>query len=375
MHTATIAVEGIFVPNSKGSGHLIDPRKNGRQLPTDPFVAKILAIENDLKKGQWITGVIEDTPEAVTHKNPALIAIKAIDGLAPQERKKCLHFSQLTTLTPEKQLKVECQDGRLANRIIDLFTPIGKGQRGLIVAPPRAGKTTLLKDIAQGIQERYQDILVMVLLVDERPEEVTDFKRELPDAEIYSSSNDEDLKRHLWISDLAIERAKRQVEAGKDVILLMDSLTRLSRAHNAAHKSSGRTMTGGLDIRALEKPRQFFSSARETEEAGSLTIIASALIETGSKMDDLIFQEFKGTGNMELVLNRKCAELRLWPAIDFNTSGTRKEEKILDPDVLKKSLLFRKALAPMKPIEACETLIERMGKTPDNATLLQLITI
>ena len=267
---------------------------------------------------------------------------------------------------------LEAKDGRLTTRVIDLFCPIGKGQRGLVVAPPRTGKTTLLKDIAEGVIENHPECAVMVLLVDERPEEVTDFRRELPTAEIFASSNDEELDSHIRIADIAIDRAKRQMEVGKDVVLLLDSITRLSRAHNA-RKASGRTMTGGLDVRALEKPRQLFSSARNTEEAGSLTIIASALIQTGSKMDDMIFEEFKGTGNMEMVLDRKCAELRLWPAININSSGTRKEELLLDADTLDKVGFFRRALAPMKIEDACETLIERMSKTKNNAELLRLL--
>jgi transcription termination factor Rho len=259
-------------------------------------------------------------------------------------------------------------------RVMDIFCPIGKGQRGLIVAPPRTGKTTLLRDIALGVLENHSECHVMMLLVDERPEEVTDIKRSVP-CEVYASSNDEHLKNHLRIADIAIDRAKRIVETGKDVVVLLDSLTRLARAHNSARGTSGRTMTGGLDIRALEKPRQLFSAARNTEEAGSLTIIASALIETGSRMDDLIFQEFKGTGNMEMVLDRKAAELRLWPAINISASGTRREELLLPEKTLGRCHFFRRALAGMKVDDAAETAITRLGKTDSNEEFLNLITI
>ncbi|MGE9295236.1 MAG: transcription termination factor Rho, partial [Puniceicoccales bacterium] len=341
----TVVVEGIFEPSNNKTGQLLDPGKNGRPRRTDPFVPRELIRRFKLKRGNWITANAEHNDR---FPNPKVRFIEKVDGLAVDERKNCYPFQQLTTIAPNEQIKLECKDNRLTTRVVDLFTPIGKGQRGLIVAPPRTGKTTLLKDIAQGVHENHPDMLVMVLLVDERPEEVTDFKRDLEFAEIYASSNDEDIENHIRVAEIAIERAKRQVEVGKDVILLLDSITRLARAHNSAKGGGGRTMTGGLDIRALEKPRQLFSSARNTEEGGSLTIIASALIETGSRMDDLIFQEFKGTGNMEMVLDRKAAELRFWPAININASGTRKEELILDPDTLDKIGFFRRALADRK---------------------------
>ncbi|WOO43383.1 transcription termination factor Rho [Rubellicoccus peritrichatus] len=362
-------VSGIFEPLNNKTGQLLDPTKNGRTRQTDPFIPRELIRRFKLKRGNWITAsAVHDD----RYPNPKVRFIEQIDGLSVEDRRKKYEFTQLTTVAPDKQLQLETADGRLTNRVVDLFTPIGKGQRGLIVAPPRTGKTTILKDIAEGIQENHPECLVMVLLVDERPEEVTDFRRELPKAEIYASSNDEEVDNHIRVAEVAIERAKRQVEVGKDVVLLLDSITRLSRAHNSK-KGSGRTMSGGLDVRALEKPRQLFSAARNTEEGGSLTIIASALVETGSRMDDLIFQEFKGTGNMELVLDRKCAELRLWPAINMKSSGTRKEELLLESDILDKVSFFRRALSPMKPEDACETLIERIGKTKSNAEFLRLL--
>ena len=364
-----ITVSGIFEPLPNKSGQLLDPDKCGRARHSDPFVPRELVRRFRLKRGQWVSATADHDPR---HPNPKIKFIETVDGLSLEERRKCYDFTQLTTITPDKRLNLENKDGRLTTRVVDLFTPIGKGQRGLVVAPPRTGKTTLLKDIAEGVLENHPECHVMVLLVDERPEEVTDFRRELTKAEIYASSNDEEIESHIRIAEIAIERAKRLVEVGTDVVLILDSITRLSRAHNA-NKSSGRTMSGGLDIRALEKPRQLFSAARNTEEAGSLTIIASALIDTGSRMDDLIFQEFKGTGNMEIMLDRKCADLRLWPAININTSGTRKEELLLDKNTLDKVGFFRRALTPMKTDDACEALLERLGKSKSNADFLKML--
>ncbi|MEQ9825755.1 MAG: transcription termination factor Rho [Puniceicoccaceae bacterium] len=366
-----VTVTGILELSKNKTGQLIDPARNGKARSTDPFINKELVRRFKLKSGNFIEGIaIHDD----RFPNPKVRFIEKIDGLSVDDRKKKLQFQELTTLTPDEQLRLETKDGRMTNRVMDLFCPIGKGQRGLIVAPPRTGKTTLLHDIAAGILENNPECHVMVLLVDERPEEVTDFKRSVP-AEIFASSNDEPIESHLRIAELAIERAKRLVEIGTDVVLLIDSITRLSRAFNSAKGGGGRTMTGGLDIRALEKPRQIFSSARLTEEAGSLTIVATALIETGSKMDELIFQEFKGTGNMEMVLDRKVAELRLWPAINVNASGTRKEELLMDPTTLEKVSFFRRALAPLKPIESAETLLSRMGTAPTNKAFLTLLRI
>ena len=289
-----------------------------------------------------------------------------------QERKKQFRFDQLTTIQPKQKLNLETKDGRMTTRVLDLFCPIGKGQRSLIVAPPRAGKTTILHDIAKGVEENHPECHLMVLLIDERPEEVTDFSRSVP-AEIYASSNDEEVKSHLRIAELAIERAKRLVESKKDVVLLLDSITRLSRAYNAASGKSGRTMTGGLDVRALEKPRQIFSSARNSEEAGSLTIVATALVETGSKMDELIFQEFKGTGNMELVLDRKLVEKRTFPAIDINKSGTRKEELLIPKQDLDRIWVLRKVLSQLNSVESMEFTIDKMGTFRTNSEFLNMM--
>jgi transcription termination factor Rho len=322
-----------------------------------------------LNQGSMVTAMA--TPDE-RFPNPKVRFIEKVDGLDIDARRKCTEFANLTTITPEEQIKLELKDGRMTTRVMDLFCPIGKGTRGLIVAPPRTGKTTYLRDIALGVLQNHPECHVMILLVDERPEEVTDFKRSVP-AEVWASSNDDPVENHIRVADLCIERAKRLVEAGKDVVMLIDSLTRLARAHNTA-KNSGRTGTGGLDVRALEKPRQLFASARNTEDGGSLTIIASILVETGSRMDDVIFQEFKGTGNMELVLDRKAAEMRIWPAVNVQSSGTRKEELLInDPKTLEGIHFFRRALVQQKIEEATDTMVTRLGKTKTNAEFIKLI--
>jgi len=366
-----IQVEGILDIdlNKSGNGQLLDLTRFGKRRPSDTFVPKELIRRFKLKQGQIIGGTAY--PAEGKFPNPKMKFIESVDGMSLEERRMKADFINLTTVSPNQQLKLEIKDGRLTTRVVDLFCPIGKGTRGLIVAPPRTGKTTLLRDMALGVIENHPECHVMVLLVDERPEEVTDFKRSVP-AEIWASSNDEQVESHVRIADLAIERARRLVEAGRDVVLLLDSLTRLSRAHNTM-RNSGRTGTGGLDVRALEKPRQLFASARRTEEAGSLTIIASILVETGSRMDDVIFQEFKGTGNSDLVLDRKCAEMRLWPAINIQQSGTRKEELLLDAKKLDAIHFFRRALVQQKIEEATETMIARLSKTKTNDEFLKLI--
>ncbi len=365
-----IEVEGIFDLGQNNNGVLLDPKRGGRARPSDTYIPRELVRRFSLKRGQYIVG---NAHKGQAHQNPKLRFISTIDGVPCPERKRVLGFQHLTTIAPDEKLHLETKDGRMTNRVIDLFCPIGKGTRGLIVAPPRTGKTTLLKDIALGVLENHPECHLIILLVDERPEEVTDFRMDLQKAEIFASSNDENLEMHVRVADLAIERAKFLVEVGKDVVILMDSLTRLSRAHNSLKAGGGRTMSGGLDIRALERPRQIFSAARNTDEAGSLTIVASALIETGSRMDELIFQEFKGTGNMEMVLDRKVAELRIWPAINLGASGTRREELLLSAKELEAASFLRRAMASSKTEDSAETLIERMSQTKTNAEFLNLI--
>jgi len=368
----TIRVEGVLDIDLQrgGNGQLVDIARGGKRRPTDPFVPKELIRRFKLRTGSMIGGTA--FPPDGRFPNPKMRFIETVDGVPLDERRAKFDFTTLTTISPNQFLKMEMKDGRLTTRAVDLFCPIGKGTRGLIVAPPRTGKTTLLRDMALGVLENNPECHVMILLVDERPEEVTDFKRSVPQAEIWASSNDEQIENHIRIADLCIERAKRLVETGRDVVMFLDSITRLSRAHNTA-RNSGRTGSGGLDVRALEKPRQLFASARKTEEGGSLTIIASVLVETGSRMDDVIFQEFKGTGNMELVLDRKCAEMRLWPAINIGSSGTRKEELLIDAKSLEGIHFFRRALVQQKIEEATETMIARLSKTKTNAEFLKLI--
>lgn len=300
-----------------------------------------------------------------------VISITKVNGVTPQEADLFPHFEDLKAVNPNHRLSFETTPSRYTTRTLDLVAPVGRGQRGLIVAPPRTGKTTLLQHIAEAAQENYgEDLHLMILLIDERPEEVTEFKRSLPEAEIFASSNDSHVHEHCRIAEICIERAKRLVEGGKHVLILLDSITRLARAYNNADRGSGRTMSGGIDARALEMPRRLFAAARNTRQAGSLTILATALIETNSRMDDLIFQEFKGTGNMELVLNRRIAEQYIFPAVDILKSGTRREELLVPEILLGKVQLIRRALADHKPVEAMERLLFFLKKYPNNSQML-----
>ena len=292
-----------------------------------------------------------------------------VNGKSYQDYLHAMRFENLTTIDPIDKFQLETTPDSLETRIIDLVTPIGKGTRGLIVAPPRTGKTTILKQICNAITTNHPEVYCMVLLIDERPEEVTDFQRSVK-AEVVASSNDQDLETHVRLSRLMIERCRRMVEAGKDVFVLLDSITRVARAYNSVHGGSGRTMTGGVDARALEIPRKMFASARKIEEGGSLTILATALVDTGSRMDELIFQEFKGTGNMELILDRKLSERRIYPAIDIPKSGTRKEEKLFVPNQIDAIRKLRRMMTDLQPVEAMETLIAALKKHKTNAELL-----
>ena len=301
--------------------------------------------------------------------SPQMKSVEKVNGLLFADYVKTMRFENLTTIDPIEKFKLETTPDLTETRIIDLVTPIGKGTRGLIVSPPRTGKTTILKQIANSVVANHPDVHVMVLLIDERPEEVTDFQRSVK-AEVVASSNDQDLETHVRLSRFMIERCRRMVEAGKDVFVLLDSITRVARAYNSVHGGSGRTMTGGVDARALEIPRKMFAAARKIEEGGSLTIIATALVDTGSRMDELIFQEFKGTGNMELVLDRKLSDRRLFPAIDIPKSGTRKEEKLFPKHQLEAVRKLRRMMVDLNPIEAMETLLAACKKHRTNEELL-----
>lgn len=364
----TIYGEGIIEVSGKGFGFLRDPKRNFVQNPQDIFVTPEVVRKFALRDGQWLRGEIRRGG-----RGPQLYRLLTINGEDAEKFQPAPPFEDLTTINPNKRIRLETIPERYTTRIIDMMTPLGKGQRGLIVAPPRTGKTTLLEHIADAVAKNHPEMKLILLLVDERPEELTEFRRNCPTAEIMASSNDSDIKSHTRIAQLAIERAKRLVEEGKDVFVLLDSITRTARAFNNATGGGGRTMSGGIDARAMETPRKLFAAARNTEEAGSLTIVATALIETGSRMDELIFQEFKGTGNMELVLDRKISDLRIYPAVDIFKSGTRREELLLPEDQLHKINVIRRGLSGHKPEEAIERLLMFLKKFPTNAQMLKEI--
>lgn len=359
--------EGIVEISPKGFGFLREKGRNFNQSPKDVFITPEIVRTRGLRDGLWVKCV---SKEGV--RGPQLIEILEINGRNPDEYLNLPYFEELTAINPDKRLTLETETTRMTTRVIDLVSPIGRGQRGLIVAPPRTGKTTLLQHIAEAVEKNYEDMHLMVLLIDERPEEVTDFERSFPNAEVLSSSNDSDNKDHTRIALLAIERAKRLVEAGEHVFILMDSITRLARAfNNSARGGRGRgTGTGGITVGALEMPRRIFAAARNTREAGSLTIIATALVQTNSRADEAIFQEFKGTGNMELVLDRQMAQNYIYPAVDINRSGTRREELLLPPHMLEKIYVIRRGLSTYKSIDAIEWLLRCMERYPSNAQML-----
>jgi len=360
--------EGIVELSGKGFGFLRESRRGYAASPNDIFITPEVIRNFNLRDGVYIKG---ETRRG--QRGWQLFRLTEIEGDDPEKLKNTPLFEELTTISPLERIVLETTPERYTTRIIDLMAPIGKGQRGLIVAPPRTGKTTLLQHIADAVIKNHPTMKLIILLVDERPEELTEMKRTFPQAELYASSNDSDLKNHTRIAQFAIERAKRLLEQGKDVFVLMDSLTRIGRAFNNSIKGGGRTMSGGIDARAMEIPRKLFAAARNTEEAGSLTIVASALIETNSRMDDLIFQEFKGTGNMELVLDRKISEQRIYPAVDIFLSGTRREELLIPQDDLHKINIIRRGLAGHKPIEAIERILSFIRKYPSNAEVLKNI--
>jgi transcription termination factor Rho len=360
--------EGLIEVSGKGFGFLRDPKRNYVQSPQDIFVTPEVVRKHALRDGLWIKGEIRRGS-----RGPQLFKLTEINGEDPERYRNLPVFEELTSINPTERIRLETVPDRYTTRVMDLMTPIGKGQRGLIVAPPRTGKTTLLQHIADAVVRNHPETSLIILLVDERPEEVTEIRRTVPKADIMASSNDSDIKSHTRIAQLAIERAKRLVEANRDVFVLMDSLTRVGRAFNNASAGSGRTMSGGMDSRAMEIPRKLFAAARNTEEAGSLTIMATALIETGSKMDELIFQEFKGTGNMEMVLDRQISDQRTYPSVDIFKSGTRREELLLPQKDLEKINTIRRGLAGHRPTEAIERLLSFLRKFPTNAQMLREI--
>jgi transcription termination factor Rho len=358
--------EGVLEVLPDGFGFLRAPDYNYLPGPDDIYVSPSQIRKFDLQTGDTVSGQIRPPKEGERYF--ALIKVEAVNFEAPEQAREKLFFENLTPLYPQERIVLETQEN-MSSRVMDLWTPIGKGQRGLIVAPPRTGKTMLLQSIAQSVAKNHPEIYLIVLLIDERPEEVTDMQRSV-DGEVISSTFDEPAQRHVQVAEMVIEKAKRLVEHKKDVLILLDSITRLARAYNTVIPPSGKVLSGGLDSNALQKPKRFFGAARNIEEGGSLTIMATALIDTGSRMDDVIFEEFKGTGNMEIHLDRKLTDKRVFPSIDVQKSGTRKEELLIAKEDLNRIWVLRKVLSPLSPVEAMELLLDRMSKTKTNAEFL-----
>ena len=359
--------EGVLEVLPDGFGFLRAPDYNYLPGPDDIYVSPSQIRKFDLQTGDTVSGQIRPPKEGERYF--ALIKVEAVNFEAPEQARDKIFFENLTPLYPQERITLEGQGSNLSSRVMDLMTPIGKGQRGLIVAAPRTGKTMLLQNIAQSIVRNHPEVYLIVLLIDERPEEVTDMERSV-DGEVISSTFDEPAQRHVQVAEMVVEKAKRLVEHRKDVVILLDSVTRLARAYNTVIPPSGKVLSGGLDSNALQKPKRFFGAARNVEEGGSLTIMATALVDTGSRMDDVIFEEFKGTGNMEIHLERKLVDKRVFPAIDIQKSGTRKEELLLDSEDLNRVWVLRKVLNPLSPVEAMELLLDKMGKTNSNADFL-----
>ncbi len=353
-----------------GYGFLRSAAHNYLASPEDIYVSPSQIRRLGLRSGLIIEGPIRLPIEG--QDNFALMQVELVQGRTPDERARPVVFEDLTPLHPNKRLFLETSNGELSTRVVDLVTPIGKGQRGLIVSPPRAGKTVLLMRIAQAIKQNHPEAYLIVLLIDERPEEVTEMVRSVAsaNAEVVASTFDEPSTDHVHVSEIAMEKAKRMVEDGKDVIILLDSITRLARAYNSEAPSGGKLLSGGLDSNAMQKPKRFFGAARNIENGGSLTILATALIDTGSRMDEVIFEEFKGTGNMEVHLDRRLVDKRVWPAIDINRSGTRKEELLMHPDEIDRVRALRRVLADMHPVDAMELMVSRLKKCKTNAEFL-----
>lgn len=362
------SVQGVLELHPKGYGFLRNPTRHYVAQAADPFVPGPLIQKFGLREGLMVAGPAEAARKG---NGPRLARVEHIEG-ETADRYARRNFDDLTPIDPHEQVVLETGAEPLTTRVMDLLTPIGKGQRGLIVAAPRTGKTILLQHIAQAVAQNHPEMHLMMLLIDERPEEVTEMRR-LVKGQVIASSYDQDTSSHVRSAELVIERAKRLAEQGKQVFVLLDSITRLARAYNKNVGNSGRTMSGGIDSRAMEVPRRLFGAARVFEEGGSLTVIGTALIDTGSRMDDYIFQEFKGTGNMELVLDRRLADRRIFPAIDISQSGTRKEERILPAEVHQRVTLLRRSLSSLKPVEAMEGLVTQLAKYPTNAAFLEKV--
>jgi transcription termination factor Rho len=367
----TLTSQGVLELHPKGFGFLRNPSRHYAAQAGDPYVSAPLIHKHKLREGMLVGGVVEPARKGAS--GPRLMEVARIEGEEPRQA-VFRNWDELTPIDPHEHIKLETPGGPLTTRVMDLFTPIGKGQRGLIVAPPRTGKTVLLSHIAQAVTTNHPEMHLIMLLVDERPEEVTEMRRTVK-GEVVASSSDNDASNHTRLAELVMERAKRLAEQGRQVFVLLDSLTRLARAYNKTAGNSGRTMSGGVDSRALEIPKRLFGAARVFEEGGSITVIGSCLVETGSRMDDVIFEEFKGTGNMELVLDRKLADRRIYPAINLAESGTRKEERILAPDVLAKVTLLRRHLIDLPPVQAMESLLKQMGKSPSNQAFLDRMVV
>ncbi len=363
-----IFAEGVLEILPDGYGFLRSPDYNYLPGPDDIYVSPSQIRKFDLKTGDTISGNVRPPHEG--EKYFALVKIEAINFESPEETRNKILFDNLTPLYPEERIRMETVHENTSGRVMDLLTPIGKGQRGLIVAPPRTGKTMLLQSIANSITTNHPEVALIVLLIDERPEEVTDMQRSVK-GEVISSTFDEPAARHVQVAEMVIEKAKRLVEHKRDVVILLDSITRLARAYNTIVPPSGKVLSGGVDSNALQRPKRFFGAARNIEEGGSLTIIATALVDTGSRMDEVIFEEFKGTGNMEVILDRKLVDKRVFPAIDIQRSGPRKEELLIPKEDLQRIWILRKVLNPLSPVEAMELLVDRQFKTRNNAEFLQ----
>ena len=359
--------EGVLEILPDGYGFLRSYNYNYLAGPDDIYVSPSMIRQYNLRKGDTVYGQIRSPKD--NERFFAILKIEKINGVAPEVAMRRVHFDSLTPLYPEERVQMEWDPSKLTTRIVDLMSPVGKGQRALIVAPPRTGKTVLMQDIANAITHNHPEVYLIVLLIDERPEEVTDMARSVA-GEVVASTFDEPASRHVQVAEMVIEKAKRLVEHKKDVVILLDSITRLARAYNQVIPSSGKVLSGGVDSNALHKPKRFFGAARNIEEGGSLTIIATALIDTGSKMDEVIFEEFKGTGNMEIHLDRKLVEKRIFPAIDINKSGTRKEELLLDSSDINRIWILRKVLSPLGAVESMELLQGKMKGTKDNKAFL-----